>query len=76
MDVEPVEQVKPVQSVESVTTDVTAATEGTESEPDAISTTDTKPVTTDPMDVDIASGLCETCIHSKQKQKVICCKAS
>jgi len=68
--------VKPVEPVAPVTTDNTAVMEGTESEPAAIDTTDTKPVTMDPMDVNITPGLCETCIHTKQQQKVIRTKAS
>jgi len=59
---------------------------------DAMDATDTEPVATNPIDVNIvvlgsdpietctdwgtAPGLCETCIHTKQQQKVIRTKAS
>jgi len=50
-----VEPVEPVTTDDKDTTDIESA----------------DPAATDPMDVDIAPGLCETCIHTKQQQKVI-----
>jgi len=55
-----VEPVEPVTTDDKDTTDIESA----------------DPAAMDPMDVDIAPGLCETCIHTKQQQKVIHTNAS
>jgi hypothetical protein len=60
------------------------ATDAMDVEPVATDTMDTEPIATDAIDVEpvepimkpMAPGLCETCIHTKQQQKVIRTKAS
>jgi hypothetical protein len=60
------------------------ATDAMDVEPVATDTMDTEPIATDAIDVEpvepimkpMTPGLCETCIHTKQQQKVIRTKAS
>jgi hypothetical protein len=76
MDVEPV--ATDAMDVEPV------ATDAMDVEPVATDAMDTVPIATDAIDVEpvepimkpMAPGLCETCIHTKQQQKVIRTKAS
>jgi len=63
-----------IEQIEPIVTDVMDV--GQVEPATATDTTDTGPVTSDPMDVNIVPGLCETCIHTKQQQKAIRTKAS
>jgi len=73
-----------IEPIEPVATDVmdvgpvepATATDATDIESADPAATETEPVTTDLMDIDIAPGLCETCVHTKQQQKVIRTQAS